>query len=315
MTTYTIDELLKVTGPISVPDYHVTIASGETTLKVLQQTRTASTPGGDRKVFLSAFADRLLTSLLALPPRRWSDLLGATNAFVKGHLLLAWFRDVADQALVAQSGIDGAVRQDSGDYLYPVDSNVAPTTKLNLLATRTLDLAVQIDAVGNARDALTITWDNRLEAPEWALYRAMTNVGGRILGMYFRLLVPERSRIEVVSGGGLAPVTDPAVVEDEAGRMAIGTYLQVPPGQTSLAYTWTSPYAANADATGGTYRLTIQAQPGMLPGPLALTIRVPDGFRITAASPELVVTGATATLATTFDRNIVTGVEFGRWTP
>ncbi len=85
-------------------------------------------------------------------------------------------------------------------------------------------------------------------------------------------------------------MTNPAVVEDEAGRTAIGTYLKVPPGQTSLRYTWTSPYAA--DATSGTYRLTIQAQPGMLPGPLTLTIRAPDGNRITAASPELAVSGA-----------------------
>ena len=98
MTTYTIDELLKVTGPIAVPDYNVTIASGETTLKVLQLTRAASTPGGDRKAFLSAFADRLLASLLALPPGKWGDLLGAADAFAKGHLLLAWFADGADQA-------------------------------------------------------------------------------------------------------------------------------------------------------------------------------------------------------------------------
>jgi len=56
-------------------------------------------------------------------------------------------------------------------------------------------------------------------------------------------------------------VTDPAVVEDEAGRMAIGTYLKIPPGSASLNYTWTSPYAASTDATGGTYELTIQAQP------------------------------------------------------
>jgi hypothetical protein len=312
MTTYTIDELLKVTGPISVPDYHVTIASGETTLKVLQQTRTASTPGGDRKAFLSAFADQLLTSLLALPPRQWGDLLGATNAFVKGHLLLAWFRDGADQALVTQSGFGGAVRQDAGDYLYPVDSNVAPATKLNLLTTRTLDLLVQIDDVGNARDALTITWDNRLEAPEWAPYRAMVDVGGPILGMYFRLLVPERSRVVGVSGGGTVPVTNPGVVEDEAGRMAIGTYLRIPPGQTSLEYSWTSPYAANVDAAGGTYRLTVQAQPGMLPGPLTVTIRAPNGSRITAASPGLAVSGATATMTVTFDRDIVVGVQYGQ---
>ena len=94
--------------------------------------------------------------------------------------------------------------------------------------------------------------------------------------------------------------------------MAIGTYLKIPPGQISLRYTWTSPYAANADPTGGTYRLTIQAQPGMLPGPLTLAIRVPDGYRITAASPGLTVAGAVATLATTFDRDIVVGVQYGR---
>jgi hypothetical protein len=140
----------------------------------------------------------------------------------------------------------------------------------------------------------------------------MTNVGGRILGMYFRALVPERSRVEAISGGGLAPVTDPAVVEDEAGRTAIGTYLKIPPGPTSLRYSWTSPYAANVDATGGTYRLTIQAQPGMLPGPLTLTIRVPDDYRITAASPELTVDGTVATLASTFDRDIVVGVQYGQ---
>src|SRR5664280_3684999 len=139
----------------------------------------------------------------------------------------------------------------------------------------------------------------------------MVYVGGPILGMYFRLLVPERSRIEAVSGGGLVSVTDPAIVEDEAGRMAIGTYLKVPPGQTSLRYDWTGPYAADVGATGGTYRLTIQAQPGMLPGPLTLTIRVPDGFRITAASPELAVSDATATMTVTFDRDIVVGVEYG----
>ena len=312
MTTYTIDELLKVTGPLAVPDYDVTIASGETTLKVLQLTRAASTPGADRKAFLSAFADRLIASLLALPSEKWGDLLGAADSFVNGRLLLAWFPDPADQELVAASGFGGAVRQDPGDYLFPVDSNVSPVSKLNAWTTRTMDLSVQIDPVGNARSTLAVTWENRVDTPDGAPYRAMTNVGGDTLGMYFRLLVPERSRVEEVSGGSLTPVNAPAVVEDEAGRMAIGTYLQIPPGQTSLRYTWTSPYAATTDAAGGAYRLTIQAQPGMLPGPLALTIRVPDGYRITAASPELTVAGASATLTTTFDRDIVVGVEYGQ---
>jgi len=273
---------------------------------------TARKPGEEAKAFLPVFADRLFGSFLALPPRRWGDVLGTTGAFGQERLLLAWCRDPADEAFAVDGGFGGAIRQDQGDFVYPVDSNVAPATKLNAWTARTMDLAVQIDAVGNARNTLAVTWENRVDTPDGAPYRAMTNVGGHILGLYFRLLVPERSRVEAVSGGGLAPVTDPAVVEEEAGRMAIGTYLKIPPGPTSLRYTWTSPYAATADAAGGTYRLTIQAQPGMLPGPLTLTIRVPAGYRITAASPELTVSGATGTLTATFDRDSVVAVRYGR---
>jgi len=313
ITTHTIDQLLKVTGPISVADYDVTIASGETTLKVLQMTRAPRKPGEDPKTaFLTVFADRLFSSLLALPPRRWGDVLGGAEAYKRERLILAWFRSAADEAFAADMGFGGAIRQDRGDFVYPVDSNVAPATKLNLWTARTLDLSVQLDAVGNARNTLVATWGNRVDTPDGATYRAMTNVGGPILGMYFRLLVPERSRVEAVSGGTISPVTSPAVVEGEAGRIAIGTYLKVPPGETSLRYTWTSPYAAEADATGGTYRLTVQSQPGMLPGPLTLTIRAPDGFRITGASPDLVVAGGTATLSSTFDRDIVVGLQYGR---
>ena len=189
---------------------------------------------------------------------------------------------------------------------------MAPVSKLNGVTTRSMRLDVQLDAVGNARNALAVTWQNRIDTGDGAAYRALPVDGAlHILGMYFRALVPQRSRVEAVSGGGAVPVTDPAVVEDEAGRMAIGTYLKIPPGQTSLAYTWTSPYAAIVDTTGGSYRLTIQAQPGMFPGQLTLTIRVPDGNRITAASPGLTVSGASATTTVTFDRDIVVGVEYG----
>ena len=311
ITTLTIDELLKVTGPITVPEYDATIASGETTLKVLQLTRAPRKPGEDAKAFLPLFANELLGALFALPPRQWADILGSADAFSQGHLLQAWFKDSNDEAFVVASGFGGGVRQDPGDFLYPVDSNVAPATKLDYWTARTLDLSVQIDAVGNARDTLTVTWDNQVEKPIGDTYRAMTNVGYHILGMYFRALVPERSRVEAVSGGGPAPVTDPAVVETEAGRVAIGTYLMIPPGPTVLRYSWTSPYAADTTPGGGTYRLTIQAQPGMLPAPLTLRIRVPDGLRITAASPGLLVQGGIATTSVRFDRDLVLGVRFG----
>ena len=113
ITTYSIDEILKVTGPLGVPDYDVTIASGETTLKTLQLTRAAA-PGEDRKAFLPAFADVLIPTLASLRPEAWADLFGTAGTLRDGHHILAWFRDPAEQALAARAGIDGAVRQDPG---------------------------------------------------------------------------------------------------------------------------------------------------------------------------------------------------------
>jgi hypothetical protein len=310
ITTYTIDELLKVTGPITVPEYGATIASGETTLKTLQLTRVAK-PGENRKAFLSTFADRLFGGLLALPPRKWADILGQADTFRTQRLLLAWFRNADDEAFATRGGFDGAVRQDAGDYIYPVDSNVAPASKLNAIATRSLDIDVAIDPFGNARNTLRVTWDNPIDTPLGTPYRELPTLENlRILGMYFRLLAPERSRVESVSGGSFVKLTAPAVVDEEAGRTVIGAYLMVPPGMASLRVVWTSPYAADADELGGVYRLTIQKQPGLLPGPLTLRIRIPDGFRIAAASEALRVSGGTASMTTTFSQDLDLRLEY-----
>ncbi len=310
ITTFTIDELLKATGPIAVPGFDTTVSPGETTMTVLERTRVPRTPGENAKAFLFAFANSLVAAMLALPSQSWGDLVGTVETLGRDRLLQAWFVDAADQAAVAGGGFSGAVRDDAGDFVYLVDSNVAPVSKLNIVTTRSLDLDIRLDAVGNASNSLQVTWDNAVDSAAGDAIMALENVGGRILGMYSRVVVPERSRVGAVSGGGAMPLSDPAVVENEAGRMVIGAYLQVPPGSTSLTYAWTSPYAAEADDEGGTYRLTIQKQPGLLAGPLTLSILVPDGYRITAASPELIVAGATATFSGTFDRDIVVGLRY-----
>jgi hypothetical protein len=226
-------------------------------------------------------------------------------------LLLAWFQDPADQAMAARTGFDGVVRQDSGDYVYPVDSNVAPASKINAIATRSLHLDVAIDEVGNALNTLEVTWENPIDTPVGKPYRELPIVGEtHILGMYFRLLAPERTRVESVSGGTFDELTGPAVVEQEAGRAVIGTYLMIPPGEGGLRYVWTSPYVVKADATGRRYHLTIQMQPGLRPGPLTVSIRVPPGSEIQLASPHVTVRGASASFTTTFDRDIELDLRF-----
>lgn len=311
LTTYAIDELLAVSGPIEVPEFGTTVAAGETTLRALQETRAPTTAGGDRKAFLDVFADRLLDRLFALPPRQWADLLPRLETIGTERRALVWLRDPVAQQLVAEAGWDGAVRQDEGDYVYAVDTNVAPTSKLNLVTERSLGLEIVLDAVGNARDRLTVAWSNTIQSGIGEPYDTLRRVQtARILGLYFRLLVPELSRLEAVSGGKVVAVSNAELIETESGRTAFGNYLMIPPGEAHLAYVWVSPYAANSDPAGWIYRLIVQKQPGTLDQAVAIQIAVPAGMRITETSPGLEVDGRTARLATRLTRDLELYVRY-----
>jgi hypothetical protein len=311
ITTYTIDELLRITGPVTVPEYGVTIASGETTLKVLQNTRVA-VPGESRKAFLGVFADKLFSTLFSLSPSRWADLSGRGDAFLGERLLLAWFENPADQAGITTLGLDGAVRKDAGDYIYPVDSNVAPTSKLNAVTDRSLELEVRLDNVGNAENAMTVTWTNNIETDAARPFRELPRLEKvRTLGMYFRLLVPERSRLVSMAGGSTQPITAPTDVADESGRMVIGNYFRIPPGKAHIDYTWISPYPANQAEDGTfTYQLTVQKQPGLRAGSISLRIHLPVGALVVDASPGLTVVGPLLSAETTFNRDLVVVVRY-----
>ena len=304
ISTHTIDDVLQITGPVTVPEYRATISPGETTLKALQLTR-AGRPGQNRKAFLSAFADRLVTELLTLPSSKWSEIIRHIETFKTQRLLLAWFKDPEDQSMVARGGFDGSVRQDPGDYVYPVDSNVVPASKISAIARRTLHLDVRLDEQGNATNTLDVSWDNPIDTPEGKPYRELPTLENlRNLGMYFRLLVPEGSRVESVSGDMVDTATEPAVIGLEASRSVIGTYLVVPPGNASLRYVWTSPNVSETNSTGSRYHLTIQKQPGLLPGPLIVTVHVPLGSRIQSGSPGMTMGDQTAAFTTTFDEDV-----------
>ncbi len=312
ITTYTIDELLAVTGPIMVPTYNVTIAAGETTLKTLQNTRLSTDPEVNRKAFLSAFADRLFGTLLTLPADQWTRVAGHAEAFQAQRLLQAWFADADAQRAGVDLGIDGSIRSDGGDFVYPVDSNVSPVSKLNAVTDREVDVTVRLDDLGNATNELTVRWTNRIDTEEARPYRELPTLErNTTLGMFFRLYVPERSRLESVMAGTEAPITSAADIADEAGRQVISNYFRIPAGSARLMYRWISPYPAELGDDGiMTYRLTIQKQPGLRPGLLRVRIALPPGAAIVEASPGLRLEAALASVDAPFDQDVVVVIRY-----
>ncbi|MGZ5418688.1 MAG: DUF4012 domain-containing protein [Nocardioides sp.] len=317
ITTYALDRLLSVLGPVEVPDYSVTVHAGEVTLTSLALTRNSADPAVNRKQFLQELATSVLDKTLTLPPQEWSALLGQILDIGDHHLASLWLRDPAAQALVSNSAWGAGVLQTPGDYLYVVDSNVAPASKYNLVVTRSTNLRVEIDGYGNALNTLQLTWqnDSMQDGEPYASLRSYSTGPGGIYGNYVRVLAPTRSRLQSVSGGSYSEITAPEHVEEVAGRTSFDNYLAVPPGSASLTYSWISPYPVNGNLGVGTdgigvYTLTIQKQPGMTDEPISVTISVPENARITDASAGVTVEGNTATFSGVLTRDIQVAVRY-----
>jgi hypothetical protein len=311
LNTYAIDLVLGVTGPITVPEYGVTFTAGQTTMTALANTRQPTDPSTDRKAILASFGSELLNAMMATPTARWPDLLTALTDAASQRQLMAWTKDAGAEALISWAGWDGAVRQDGGDYVQAVDANVAPTSKYNLVTHRTQDLVVQIDDVGNANDTLNLSWDNRALLPEGSALLKLPYTGtDGMLGNYLRVLTPDRSRLQSVSGGRLVQLTGVEDVSTEAGRTAYGLFLLEPPGQTSATISWISPYPVETDDTTGLYRLTVQKEAGRPAEPLSVTVSVPEGATILGTSAGMAVNGRTATLQTTSTTDVQLWVRY-----
>lgn len=305
LTTYAIDSLLVATGPVRVPIYEVTVKAGETTLVALQQTRQEPVPGVNRKAFLDAFAGQLLDSLLALPPKSWGRVLDQLEVVGRSRQALVWLADEDAQSLITELGWDGSVGHAPGDFLYVVDANVAPASKLNAVTQRRTELDIALDPAGTATHNARITWQNDIEESAATPYRALREVGAqRLLGNYVRVLVPAGSVLDSVAGGSFGRITGPEELGDEAGRMVFGNYLAIPPGSSSLVYRWTSTGITSTQGEDLVYRLTIQKQPGVAAEQLAVSIVVPDGARIVEATDGLQVQGGSATFVGSLIRDV-----------
>ena len=127
------------------------------------------------------------------------------------------------------------MRQDAGDYVYPVEANVAPASKLNAVTACSPDLDIALDAPGDAHHDLGIPWDNSIETAIGGPYRALQALEDlRLLGTYVRVLASATARSRSV--GWKPGANDRTSLEGEqSGRAVFGNYL-VPARHDATVY-------------------------------------------------------------------------------
>ena len=227
--------------------------------------------------------------------------------------VLVYLDDSESQAVMSRLGWDGAVRQDSGDYLYVVDSNVG-WRKVDRSIQRDLSYEVDLRNPARPRATLSLTYTNHSGpgspgcVPQWlsrgtdysqlknACYwdylRAYLPLGIRLLSSD-PLPLPEYS-VAVEIGKGV-PGEDTGSVWSDLGKTVFSGLVPIAAGERrtiTLVYDLPSQVTI-ADGDGLQYRLLVQKQPGVRSRGITMTLRLPDGYTFASSSlpPQRVVDG------------------------
>lgn len=276
INVHTIEELLAVTGPVTVESYGVTVTSENAIDVIEEHTRGVLDPNEDRKAFVGLLADELLSRLVHTPPERWGALLDALQELRDRHQLLVYSRDASLQALSAQLELDGSIERSTGDYLMLADASVH-SSKLNLALEQAIDLDVRLDDSGSSSHTLRVSYRNTL--PEWSAGRDPELVRRLMLdglyGGYLRVLTPASSRLDGVQLAGREVGAEE--ISTEQGKDVFGRYFSLAAGEaTELTFDYASFATVRSEGDLLVYRLFLQKQPGTGALPFRLRISLPE---------------------------------------
>lgn len=283
--------LLTAAGPVDVPGVGSVEAGNVVALLTNEAYGRFQDPERRREV-LADVAGAVLSRTFA--EGGGGDLLEVVRSLATaasgGHLLFH-STDADVQEAFDQAGLTGRLLSPDSDGLAVIVNN-SGGNKVDFYAERSVEYKVTLHDDGTATGETGIRIVNRAPAGGQPAYVIGPNVEGLAPGENASLLsvyAPGGALLEAFSIGGIAAPISP---QQELGHPVYTSPLRLPSGaDADVRYRWSTPGAWDGDTAGGSYRLRVQGQPTVQPTRVGLTIILPPGMRVTAATPGLDVSG------------------------
>ena len=288
MDVSAISRFLRLTGPVEVASVgHRLNASNAVEFLLRGQYAEIEDDAARDRVLedvTTAMLDRIFGG--SLPgPRVLAETLGPSMA--EGRLVI-WSRDEADQELLADLGVSGALTSPDGDGLAVVSTN-AGANKLDAYLHRSVTYeGVYDEATGELRTEATIRLLNEapLDLPD--------DVGGNPFGlpsgtnrMYLSVYSPLAFTLAEIDGEATG-----MEAETELGWNVYSHYVDIPPGDEVVVRIG----FAGSLQPGSDYRLLLRSQPLAYPDMVRVDIRSLEGLPISTSHQSRVgVTELTTT--------------------
>ena len=326
ITPKLFENLLRLTGPISMPAYGVVLTADNFVDQVQYQTSVVY----DRKLnqpkkFLSDFAPILLQRVSQLDAGGWLSSLQFVLAALDEKDMMISLAGGATAVQLESLNWAGQVRQSVGDYLAVVNSNVgAGKTDQDIL--QDIRLEAELSPDGTQTNTLLIKRRHNAGVEK----EFPTNAD------FMRVYVPEGSVLVSASGFDDIPfypsslsgqATDPDLekwdksitlkpaesvqILQESGKTVFAGWIVLPPGEereTKLVYRVS---VRRQEGQFGYYSLLAQKQPGASPTTLEASFILPNGKEVLWSNPgDLTQDAGRFIFRSSFERDVSWGLIF-----
>jgi hypothetical protein len=257
--------------------------------------------------FMDTALDALLGRLREQSPNDLMvSILSTLNKSLQEKHILLSMHNQALQEVASLNGWDGALKDQPGDYLMVVDSNVG-FSKVNRNISQDIDYQVDLSSEGESQARLDILYTNlSKETFQPCEVQTGTTFGQTYYELknmcywdYLRVYAPDGSTLQTSSpfpmpegalyrSIGYNDVEDTLRAYSESAKAVFAGFFNLEAGESrGVAFAYNLPERVVQRKDGRlTYDLFIQKQPGTLSTPVEVTVRFPEGYCAYRASPS-----------------------------
>jgi hypothetical protein len=298
--------ILKAIGPITVENASYLITS-ENVIDYMRKSKSEvpkSEQDLHRKDFMTDLAQAILDRFQKVGEIPWVELGKSIKVALDERHIQIQIDDPIISTILSEQNWDGAIRANSRDFLFVVDSNIG-FSKVNAVITEQLNYSVDLANADNPSAKLTVTQKNNAMGqpecksrspldPSLSLYEGQINHCYldylriyRLDGVQLFNATPHSVPAEMIPGNEAIPAKiDNLTDENYPGIIGYGTLLYIPGGeslQTDFIFQLPSSVLEKKDNLI-TYSLHIQKQSGTIAIPVLISIHLPDGAEFRSAS-------------------------------
>lgn len=198
-----VTDILKITGPIELPEYEIVLDHTNFLSEVQKEvSRDSTIRGGERKNVLKSLLPELIIRMRNLSEANKSELIRIMSSRFENKDIQAFFTDKRLQTFISKSSWGGEIYQASqseyGDYLAVVVSNIGGE-KTDAYMRQKVALKSVISGSGTIMNTLSITRVHEGNRASEAFYKAKNQT-------FIRALTPKGTRLIETEGETLKTV-------------------------------------------------------------------------------------------------------------